>query len=118
MLGINPFDFSYRLCCFPLQQIASERVGRIGWKYRYPTPAQVFGRGRLAGWLAPWLISREVRAYRQLEGHPAVPRLRGRIDRGQRVYLTVMRSFVSLMTTITIYLRGSRARLLRRALRR
>jgi hypothetical protein len=39
------------------------------------------GRGRLAGWLAPWLISREVRAYRQLEGHPAVPRLRGRIDR-------------------------------------
>ena len=39
------------------------------------------GRGRLIRWLAPWLIARELRAYRQLEGHSAVPRLRGRIDR-------------------------------------
>jgi hypothetical protein len=37
-------------------------------------------RGWLARWLAPWLIRRELRAYGQLEGHPAVPRLRGRID--------------------------------------
>jgi len=32
-------------------------------------------------WLGPWLVSREVRAYRALAGHPSVPRLLGRIDR-------------------------------------
>jgi serine/threonine protein kinase len=32
-------------------------------------------------WLGPWLLGREVRAYRALAGHPAVPRLLGRIDR-------------------------------------
>lgn len=39
-------------------------------------------RGALVrAWLGPWLVSREVRAYRALAGHPAVPRLLGRIDR-------------------------------------
>lgn len=32
-------------------------------------------------WLGPWLLRREERAYRALEGHPAVPRLLGRLDR-------------------------------------
>lgn len=32
-------------------------------------------------WLGPWLLSRELRAYHALAGHPAVPRLLGRIDR-------------------------------------
>jgi predicted Ser/Thr protein kinase len=31
--------------------------------------------------LGPWLLGREIRAYRVLAGHPAVPRLLGRIDR-------------------------------------
>jgi serine/threonine protein kinase len=31
-------------------------------------------------WLAPWLGRREERAYQALRGHPAVPRLLGRID--------------------------------------
>jgi hypothetical protein len=31
--------------------------------------------------LGPWITSREVRAYRRLQGHPAVPRYLGRIDR-------------------------------------
>jgi predicted Ser/Thr protein kinase len=31
--------------------------------------------------LGPWLTSREVRAYRALEGHPALPRFLGRLDR-------------------------------------
>jgi len=30
--------------------------------------------------LGRWITAREVRAYRRLEGHPAVPRLLGRID--------------------------------------
>jgi hypothetical protein len=39
-------------------------------------------RGALVrAWLGPWLLAREVRAYRALAGHPAVPRLLGRIDR-------------------------------------
>jgi hypothetical protein len=37
-------------------------------------------RGRFARWLGPWLIRRELRAYDQLEGHPAVPRVTGRLD--------------------------------------
>jgi predicted Ser/Thr protein kinase len=32
-------------------------------------------------WLAPWLSRRELAAWRVLAGHPAVPRLLGRIDR-------------------------------------
>jgi len=32
-------------------------------------------------WLGPWLLRREERAYRALAGHPAVPRLLGRLDR-------------------------------------
>jgi predicted Ser/Thr protein kinase len=32
-------------------------------------------------WLGPWLLDRELRAYRRLEGLPAVPRTLGRIDR-------------------------------------
>jgi len=31
-------------------------------------------------WLGPWLLAREVRAYRRLAGLPAVPRLYGRLD--------------------------------------
>ena len=31
-------------------------------------------------WLAPWLVRRELRAYGRLRGHPAVPRLLGRLD--------------------------------------
>ena len=39
-------------------------------------------RGALVrAWLGPWLLSREIRAYRALAGHPGVPRLLGRIDR-------------------------------------
>jgi predicted Ser/Thr protein kinase len=39
-------------------------------------------RGALVrAWLGPWLLARELRAYRALAGHPAVPRLLGRIDR-------------------------------------
>jgi hypothetical protein len=30
---------------------------------------------------APWLVRREMRAYRVLDGHPAVPGLLGRVDR-------------------------------------
>jgi hypothetical protein len=29
----------------------------------------------------PWITAREARAYRALEGHPSVPRFRGRVDR-------------------------------------
>ena len=32
-------------------------------------------------WLGPWLSAREYRAWRALAGHPAVPRVLGRIDR-------------------------------------
>lgn len=32
-------------------------------------------------WLAPWLLAREARAYRRLEGVAAVPRLLGRVGR-------------------------------------
>jgi len=32
-------------------------------------------------WLGPWLCARELRAWRALAGHPAVPRLVGPIDR-------------------------------------
>ena len=32
-------------------------------------------------WLGPWLLDRELSAYRRLEGLPAVPRPLGRIDR-------------------------------------
>jgi predicted Ser/Thr protein kinase len=39
-------------------------------------------RGALVrAWLGPWLLRRELRAYRVLEGHPAVPRLLGPVDR-------------------------------------
>jgi hypothetical protein len=39
-------------------------------------------RGRwVRAWLAPWLVRRELRAYRVLAGHPAVPVLLGRVDR-------------------------------------
>ena len=38
-------------------------------------------RASLTRLLAPRLIARELRAYRQLEGHRAVPRIRCRIDR-------------------------------------
>jgi len=39
-------------------------------------------RGRwVRAWLGPWLLRREERAYRALAGHPAVPRLLGRLDR-------------------------------------
>jgi serine/threonine protein kinase len=38
------------------------------------------GRGRCMRRLAPWLVGRELRAYEQLQGHPAVPRLLSRID--------------------------------------
>lgn len=39
-------------------------------------------RGALVrAWLGPWLLARELRAYRALAGHPAVPRLLGSIDR-------------------------------------
>jgi serine/threonine protein kinase len=31
-------------------------------------------------WVAPWLNRREIRAYETLAGHPAVPRLLGRVD--------------------------------------
>jgi hypothetical protein len=31
--------------------------------------------------LGPWIAAREARAYQQLDGHPAVPRFRGWIDR-------------------------------------
>lgn len=37
-------------------------------------------RGPLVRRIAPWLVAREVRAYRQLAGHPSVPRLLARID--------------------------------------
>jgi serine/threonine protein kinase len=37
-------------------------------------------RGALARRLAPWLVGRELRAYRRLEGHPAVPRVLARLD--------------------------------------
>ena len=30
--------------------------------------------------IAPWLVSRELRSYEQLQGHPAVPRLLSRLD--------------------------------------
>ncbi len=36
--------------------------------------------GLVARWLGAWLVQRELRAYRQLEGHPAVPRVRAVID--------------------------------------
>ncbi len=38
------------------------------------------GRGPFMRRLAPWLVRRELRAYDQLQGHPAVPRLVSRID--------------------------------------
>jgi hypothetical protein len=39
-------------------------------------------RGRCVRlWLGPWLCARELRAFRALEEHPAVPRLLGPIDR-------------------------------------
>lgn len=39
------------------------------------------GRGRFVRTtIGPWLTRREMRAYRALAGHPAVPRLLGRID--------------------------------------
>jgi predicted Ser/Thr protein kinase len=39
-------------------------------------------RGRFVRrWLGPWLCARELRAWRALEGHPAVPRLIGAVDR-------------------------------------
>ena len=38
------------------------------------------GRGAFMRRLAPWLVRRELRAYEQLQGHPAVPRLPFRID--------------------------------------
>jgi hypothetical protein len=39
-------------------------------------------RGRFVRrWLGPWLCARELRAWRALDGHPAVPRLVGPIDR-------------------------------------
>ena len=38
------------------------------------------GRGPFMRRLAPWLVRRELRAYEQLQGHPAVPRLPFRID--------------------------------------
>jgi hypothetical protein len=31
--------------------------------------------------LGPWIAAREARAYQQLDGHPAVPRFRGWVDR-------------------------------------
>jgi serine/threonine protein kinase len=37
-------------------------------------------RGRLTRLVAPLLIRRELRAYRQLDGHPAVPRVVTRLD--------------------------------------
>jgi serine/threonine protein kinase len=36
--------------------------------------------GFVRRWLAPWLCARELRAWRALAGHPAVPRLVGPID--------------------------------------
>lgn len=38
-------------------------------------------RGPWVRRIAPWLVAREVRAYRQLADHPSVPRLLARIDR-------------------------------------
>lgn len=39
-------------------------------------------RGRFVRrWLGPWLCARELRAWRALDGHPAVPRLVGPVDR-------------------------------------
>lgn len=38
------------------------------------------GRGPWMRMLAPWLVRRELRAYEQLQDHPAVPRLLSRID--------------------------------------
>lgn len=32
-------------------------------------------------WLGPWLVNRELRAYRRLADHPAVPKLLGKVDR-------------------------------------
>jgi serine/threonine protein kinase len=37
-------------------------------------------RGPIVRRIAPWLVGREVRAYRQLADHPSVPRLLGRVD--------------------------------------
>ena len=37
-------------------------------------------RSRWVRWLAPWLIRREIRAYRQLAEHPAVPRVIAQLD--------------------------------------
>jgi hypothetical protein len=37
--------------------------------------------GWVRAWIAPWLVRREMRAYRVLAGHPAVPHLLGRVDR-------------------------------------
>jgi hypothetical protein len=37
-------------------------------------------RGPIVRRIAPWLVEREMRAYRQLAGHPAVPRLLARLD--------------------------------------
>ncbi len=37
-------------------------------------------RGPWVRRIAPWLIRREVRAYRQLAGHPAVPGILGQLD--------------------------------------
>jgi hypothetical protein len=37
--------------------------------------------GWVRAWIAPWLVRREMRAYRALAGHPAVPGLLGRVDR-------------------------------------
>lgn len=36
--------------------------------------------GRLSRWLGPWLVRRELRAYRQLADHVAVPRIVAEVD--------------------------------------
>jgi len=41
---------------------------------------------RVRRWLAPWLLRREERAYRRLEGLVAVPRLLGRVDEEALVF--------------------------------
>jgi hypothetical protein len=72
---------------------ACERVlNRGGWSnpdvllVRYEGGLQVVKdfapRGRFVRrWLGPWLCARELRAWRALNGHPAVPRLLGPVDR-------------------------------------
>jgi len=72
---------------------ATERVlNRGGWSnpdvllVRYkgrPLVVKDFAPRRhfVRRWLGPWLCARELRAWRALDGHPAVPRLVGPIDR-------------------------------------